>query len=97
MRTYVQVSDLLADPSKSDWMSSSIEFCGGIHLEHTGEAKAFVITGKMREGEREGGRESECYYYSLELFDCDVEWSLYRLRWLVRVGMVTFCDYHIVL
>ena len=38
-----KVEDLLADPKKPAWMGHSIEFCGGIHLSNTREAKAFVI------------------------------------------------------
>ncbi|MEX2671251.1 MAG: alanine--tRNA ligase [Phycisphaeraceae bacterium] len=39
----VSVDDLLAAPTR-DWTDYSIEFCGGIHLKHTGEAQRFVIT-----------------------------------------------------
>lgn len=40
----VPVKDLLSDPKKEDWSKSSIEFCGGTHLENTSEAKAFALT-----------------------------------------------------
>ena len=35
---------MLADPSSSQWASTSIEFCGGTHCENTGDAQAFVLT-----------------------------------------------------
>jgi alanyl-tRNA synthetase len=38
-----RVSELLAQPGKSDWANYSIEFCGGTHLARTGEAGEFVI------------------------------------------------------
>lgn len=31
------------DPSREEWGSSSVEFCGGTHLDNTRDAKAFVI------------------------------------------------------
>ena len=39
----VPVADLLADPDNAQWPDHSVEFCGGTHLVHTGEAKQFVI------------------------------------------------------
>ncbi|MEM0982985.1 MAG: alanine--tRNA ligase [Planctomycetota bacterium] len=38
------VDDLLADPDNAKWADLSIEFCGGTHLERTGQAQAFAIT-----------------------------------------------------
>jgi alanyl-tRNA synthetase len=40
----VPVADLLADPANSRWRQYSIEFCGGTHLAHSGEAAGFAIT-----------------------------------------------------
>jgi len=37
------VEDLLADPDNERWADLSIEFCGGTHLEKTGDAEGFVI------------------------------------------------------
>jgi len=37
------VEDLLANPENADWMSHSIEFCGGTHLTNTKEAVSFTI------------------------------------------------------
>jgi len=39
----VPVKDLLAEPDKADWINYSIEFCGGTHLEKTGDAEGFII------------------------------------------------------
>ncbi len=36
-------SELLTDPSNGRWRDLSIEFCGGTHLDQTGEAKRFVL------------------------------------------------------
>lgn len=43
-----KVEDLLADPTGESsggggWVDKSIEFCGGTHLEKTGDAEGFVI------------------------------------------------------
>jgi alanyl-tRNA synthetase len=38
------VSQLLEDPKKPAWRSSSVEFCGGTHLTNTEQAVAFVLT-----------------------------------------------------
>jgi alanyl-tRNA synthetase len=38
------VKDLIQDPKKDSWRSSSVEFCGGTHLSNTKEAVAFVLT-----------------------------------------------------
>lgn len=40
------VEELLAHPDKADWVSLSIEFCGGTHLKNTKEAVAFTIIGE---------------------------------------------------
>ncbi len=40
------VEDLLADPANPNWRQYSIEFCGGTHLAHTGQAEAFVLIGE---------------------------------------------------
>jgi len=40
------VEDLLANPEHADWLSLSIEFCGGTHLKNTKEAVAFTIIGE---------------------------------------------------
>jgi len=42
----VPVQQLLADPGNDQWMTTSIEFCGGTHLDSTGEAGAFAIIGE---------------------------------------------------
>lgn len=39
----VPIEDLLAKPANTDWMEYSVEFCGGTHLNHTGEAEEFVL------------------------------------------------------
>ena len=38
------IEDILCDPKKADWTGSSVEFCGGTHLQNTGDAEAFVVT-----------------------------------------------------
>jgi len=38
------LTDLLADADNPEWRSSSVEFCGGTHLDTTGGAKTFAIT-----------------------------------------------------
>lgn len=37
------VEELLSDPASAENRKYSIEFCGGTHLKHTGEANAFVL------------------------------------------------------
>jgi len=38
-----EVDTLLEDPEKEEWTGMSVEFCGGTHVENTGEAQAFVL------------------------------------------------------
>lgn len=40
------VEDLLKDPDHADWLSLSIEFCGGTHIKNTKEAVAFAVIGE---------------------------------------------------
>ncbi|HMN95582.1 MAG TPA: alanine--tRNA ligase [Phycisphaerales bacterium] len=37
------IAELLADPANPRWMSHAIEFCGGTHVESTGEIRRFVL------------------------------------------------------
>jgi alanyl-tRNA synthetase len=39
----VPVEDLLQDVKNSEWMNLSIEFCGGTHVDKTGEIKKLII------------------------------------------------------
>jgi alanyl-tRNA synthetase len=39
----VPVRDLLANPSNKAWYDYSVEFCGGTHLQSTGQAGTFVV------------------------------------------------------
>ncbi len=40
------VPELLADPSNPEWRNHSVEFCGGTHLQTTGEATQFALIGE---------------------------------------------------
>lgn len=40
------VESILSNPTDAQWRDSSIEFCGGTHLENTRDAVAFAITGQ---------------------------------------------------
>lgn len=37
------IEELLANPADPSNRQYSIEFCGGTHLRHTGEARAFAL------------------------------------------------------
>lgn len=37
------IEELLANPEEPSNRQYSIEFCGGTHLEHTGQARAFAL------------------------------------------------------
>jgi len=39
----VPVKELIAEPSNPRWQNYSIEFCGGTHLDSTGQAETFVV------------------------------------------------------
>jgi len=38
------VDDLLTNPAEDKWRSHSVEFCGGTHLDSTGQARTFAVT-----------------------------------------------------
>ena len=38
-----EIDVLLADPKNPKWMEHPVEFCGGTHLKHTGEAECFAL------------------------------------------------------
>ena len=38
------IDQMLADPKNPKWMKYPVEFCGGTHLSHTGEAERFALT-----------------------------------------------------
>lgn len=40
------ISEVLANPQEAKWYDFSVEFCGGTHLKHTGQAGAFVLLGE---------------------------------------------------
>lgn len=42
----VKVPTLLSDPDNETWQDHAVEFCGGTHLDRTGEADAFVLIGE---------------------------------------------------
>jgi alanyl-tRNA synthetase len=37
------VESLLQEPGRQDWLSYSVEFCGGTHLTNTAQAEHFVV------------------------------------------------------
>jgi len=37
------ISEMVADPKDKKWFGTSVEFCGGTHLDNAGEAEQFVI------------------------------------------------------
>ncbi|MEX0887132.1 MAG: alanine--tRNA ligase, partial [Phycisphaeraceae bacterium] len=37
------VDEILAEPQSDEWQGRSIEFCGGTHLDRTGQAQAFTV------------------------------------------------------
>ncbi|QDS67918.1 Alanine--tRNA ligase [Venturia effusa] len=39
----VEVDHLLEDPTKADWEQVSVEFCGGTHVDKTGDLKELII------------------------------------------------------
>ncbi len=43
MSVGVPVSELVSNPDCPDWCQHSIEFCGGTHLERTGQIEHFVL------------------------------------------------------
>lgn len=40
------IEDLLREPASDTWRAMATEFCGGTHLQSTGQAEAFVLTGE---------------------------------------------------
>jgi alanyl-tRNA synthetase len=38
------IDAMLSNPDDPGWMKSAVEFCGGTHLERSGEAERFVLT-----------------------------------------------------
>jgi len=39
----LDITSIIADPKNPKWFDGSIEFCGGTHLDNTGEAQDFII------------------------------------------------------
>eukprot|EP01134_Creolimax_fragrantissima_P007710 CFRG7710T1 len=39
----VEVDSLLENPANPEWMSASIEYCGGTHVKNTGDLQSFVL------------------------------------------------------
>mmetsp|Transcript_52470 Transcript_52470/g.125372 ORF Transcript_52470/g.125372 Transcript_52470/m.125372 type:complete len:1106 (-) Transcript_52470:49-3366(-) len=37
------VKNLLASPNNEEWLTQSVEFCGGTHISNTSEARAFIV------------------------------------------------------
>ena len=37
------VSDMVAAPDKDDWLTGSVELCGGTHIKNTKEAHGFAL------------------------------------------------------
>ncbi|MHC5110169.1 MAG: alanine--tRNA ligase [Planctomycetota bacterium] len=48
------IDQMLGDPGNEQWMKYSVEFCGGTHLQRSGEARRFVLTSE--EGVAKGVR-----------------------------------------
>jgi len=48
------ISSMIAAPTDEKWMATSVEFCGGTHLDNAGEAGRFIITseGSVKAGVR---------------------------------------------
>lgn len=67
------VDQLLADPAATDNRQFSIEFCGGTHLRHTGEAQAFALVSE------EGIAKVIICSQDLRLMTC-IEWESVRKR-----------------
>ena len=42
----IEVDQLVNNPQNDAWRSASVEFCGGTHLESTGQAKRFALLGE---------------------------------------------------
>jgi len=40
------IAEVMANPQEAKWYDYSVEFCGGTHLKHTGEAGSFVLLGE---------------------------------------------------
>ena len=53
------IDELLAAPDREDWMRLSVEFCGGTHMDNTGEADTFTIVSE--EGTAKGVRRITAY------------------------------------
>lgn len=65
-----KVSDMVAAPDKDDWLTGSVELCGGTHIKNTKEAHGFALVNEEASARPETSSACVCLLPLLYLGAC---------------------------
>ena len=65
-----KVSDMVAAPDKDDWLTGSVELCGGTHIKNTKEAHGFALVNEEASARPQTSSACVCLLLLLYLGAC---------------------------
>ena len=65
-----KVADMVAAPNKDDWLTGSVELCGGTHIKNTKEAHGFALVNEEASARPETSSACVCLLPLLYLGAC---------------------------